>query len=800
MAQPEHVRNDPHVMIDFSSDDGFLVPSSVIEKITDLTYGSTPGNLPDPISPETFSKARYYWADPTGNGLAQFTNRNFVSPDTNFRGSLEYVTTNPDYDLPNLEETEISIETWQTLAAEGSTPLINSSNFVEGGIPPNDGKIYFIGTKIRGDAVHSFNPRTSSLSIYDEDLRPIINQNPCFPSNPESCYRADFRLNYFTVVASHPMLLPRAVGYSAGLINYFFRGKIDFACDGSGQMPCVIKNEGAEDLFGVFELWSENPAGQRSLVKRWGSNHCDENGCTVVSGIGVRADEAARVEGFGAPDNAASYVLVFRGKMGFESDSVVAKVIPNSFLAMTTTTTFAYHPIGVPENTPWQRLSIGPLSLSVDATEDRGSAEGFAVSDRLLFASFGNSVNDASDTVPVWRSLDGGRSFEDISADLSGDWTLNAVVSLGGSELLAAFNGYPLHGAGDNPLMGGFAYSDDLGAHWQVRGTPLLADHEPVVIPIGDGVVLAQGLKTGDGSGLLRSTDKGVSWAEVKPTMDGEQWKCVENGIEGFFCEYSHAAICPPMECSDAYQAWQDGIYTNKHTYVWFQVCFDGGLDFCNCEYYGSNNIIINDCNGYDAWLQVPLSQSCGCAADESIGAYCCSGYLLSPYVDTGALEETYNQCWRAAVCADVTPAPACFGQWRTSAMAWNGVTGAGGVLLAGGEATRIDSIGGQFQQAGIWKSTDGGDSWRLVYDTSGRCDPANPRNLTRQPFSIISVSIAPSGESLAVAEGVDGEGERKRKLYRSTDAGESWNETGTPEGNDGTIGVMYLGSSLPPS
>lgn len=53
----------------------------------------------------------------------------------------------------------------------------------------------------------------------------------------------------------HGFLIPRAVGYSAGLINYFFRGKIDFLPDPQNSDAYVIKNLSPEAMKGSFTLY-----------------------------------------------------------------------------------------------------------------------------------------------------------------------------------------------------------------------------------------------------------------------------------------------------------------------------------------------------------------------------------------------------------------------------------------------------------------------------------------------------------------------------------------------------------------
>jgi len=82
------------------------------------------------------------------------------------------------------------------------------------------------------------NPRASAVSVFDQDLNlhgktvPYTNLDKCTnPSDPTTCEKINtnriFTLNEFTFREAHRFLLTRAVAYSAGLIDYFFRGRLE---------------------------------------------------------------------------------------------------------------------------------------------------------------------------------------------------------------------------------------------------------------------------------------------------------------------------------------------------------------------------------------------------------------------------------------------------------------------------------------------------------------------------------------------------------------------------------------------
>src|SRR5262249_42701667 len=130
---------------------------------------------------------------------------------------------------------------------------------------PLAGKMYFLGTQVtdnyRNDQSGS-NNLMSTFSIYDDDLKNLHLRVSCLPNaegaSPPNCTQeAVFSVNRFTMRAAHSFLIPRAVGYSAGLINFFFRGvgKIELIPDPQNVGGYLIQNLSEETMKGTFYLY-----------------------------------------------------------------------------------------------------------------------------------------------------------------------------------------------------------------------------------------------------------------------------------------------------------------------------------------------------------------------------------------------------------------------------------------------------------------------------------------------------------------------------------------------------------------
>lgn len=228
MAQPQHVRNDQHLELLPPTGPvatGFCKLSPILcglyfaaqnpslyEAYTNRT--EVRSKLPMDFSligydirnskfTGTFNQPRKFWEFPTGVGLAQFTNANFVSAGTNFDTNT--------FNFPLFTPALRSDMDIQQLCANANPPCPN---------PNLKGTMTFYGNWVddRYTGQKMLNPMASTHSIFDAELKKVNSKNL-------------FTLNRFNFEVAHGFLTTRAVAYSAGLINYFFRGNIELVED-----------------------------------------------------------------------------------------------------------------------------------------------------------------------------------------------------------------------------------------------------------------------------------------------------------------------------------------------------------------------------------------------------------------------------------------------------------------------------------------------------------------------------------------------------------------------------------------
>jgi len=319
MAQPQHVRNDEHLTDpswyeDYSN--GQKSEAHFIELMSGNAY---------PI-PE-FNTAREFWTTTGKEGIADFTNQNFVSNDTNFNIKDNTLSTNALFDLPAPLLTR-NTETLTNLLNDGGKTCQELLDTGPIDLPVGaDCIIEFIETSIndnKNPTYNNVNMRAASLSLYDEYLDKYAISD--LQIEPEENHQVDIdvipTLNKFNYDAAHQYLIPRAVAYSAGLINHFFRGKIEFYQN--ADVGWVIKNVSGEPMNGTFTLFYDDVDGNRNQVTEaiWSLAEPLNNDSEFIAGNVI------------LPADVKSLILVFTGAIGADNGSVTAKVVSRDMFVL----------------------------------------------------------------------------------------------------------------------------------------------------------------------------------------------------------------------------------------------------------------------------------------------------------------------------------------------------------------------------------------------------------------------------------------------------------------------------------
>ena len=136
-------------------------------------------------------------------------------------------------------------------------------------------------------------------------------------------------------VAAH--MLPRAVGYARGVLDYFFRGstavtRVEWTQRG---ITVNVRNTGIEEMEGVFEIYARHqpntPSERRVKLATLAG------GAPILLGPG---EEWRNLALSVPPDETptAAHVLVFRGRLGLEEDAVVGQIFTVPYVEVRQTT------------------------------------------------------------------------------------------------------------------------------------------------------------------------------------------------------------------------------------------------------------------------------------------------------------------------------------------------------------------------------------------------------------------------------------------------------------------------------
>ena len=291
MGVPEHTRNDPHLGHPLIQ--GIAGAPSLFEKhIDDIRNTLDYGGYPSPV----FNTFRGFWTTGDGRGLAEFTNRSFISQGTNFTAAVDGNTGRNNfgnsYPSPQLSLTR----RFDVDVADPKAPRCLAAAGLSG-------KVTFFGNEAidrltGGPPIQ--NMFLTTYTLFDSALsrkgQPGI-----------------FSINFCTVEAAATILLRRTVGYSAGLLDYFFRGKLDVdlvedPIDPS-QLQLIGTNGSSDPLNdGTLSLFADTPAGARVPAAS----------SIPVTGVARGQNLFPQPFTFQAPEDAERFVAVYQGTLGQE--------------------------------------------------------------------------------------------------------------------------------------------------------------------------------------------------------------------------------------------------------------------------------------------------------------------------------------------------------------------------------------------------------------------------------------------------------------------------------------------------
>lgn len=277
-------------------------------------------NSTDPMLTDFWDTDQFTGSNPgvdqASLGLSEFTSINFLS---------EYTKFSPDFPYPSRDDCEVVLRT--PLNLDG--PLLDRQYISSTNGHP--------GTQVDHLAVISY------ADFFRRTHFPTISSDP-LPIGMDDRVYEDYA----------SFLIPRAIGYSADLMDYFFRGELEvqatpFFFDSYGSTPNQLYN-----IFVKIKNLTSGEAltdGYFTLHYRYddngtmvygdalcGTTQCGEQCYTAVASGEMNENDEKVIQFYFPGDNGLTtdmfdqieWTLVFRGTLGHEENAVVAKVFPDA--------------------------------------------------------------------------------------------------------------------------------------------------------------------------------------------------------------------------------------------------------------------------------------------------------------------------------------------------------------------------------------------------------------------------------------------------------------------------------------
>ena len=307
MAVPMHVRSDPHPF------------NRGIEKWAANNIQSTAGlkqffarNALNPVAPTVslaatinglapvarlFDTDTYAGAAPIAMtdravGLSEWTNANFFSDDTI---NLPYYGNNTEFPYPNKSSTNLDAFINETLLPE---TIVAEDNVPDTG--------FYIRKVTEGvDEVSHF----ARIGYWTREIDRI--------TGDENTRSRTFILDDACHQDYAQKLLPRAVGYSAGLLDYFFRGDITLEPTSITDQYTIKNNHETEAITGTLGIYYDDDQGNRILASLDSMDNPIEKFTLAAS----ESSDPIKIkpQSSPAPKEKGRYVLAFKGTMGNEA-------------------------------------------------------------------------------------------------------------------------------------------------------------------------------------------------------------------------------------------------------------------------------------------------------------------------------------------------------------------------------------------------------------------------------------------------------------------------------------------------
>jgi len=340
MAQPEHTRNDQHLYRStfFLSNGTFpsVWEEWGLENLVETRDPVTGAAIPPAVSYEGYPTVVLpdygsYFQTPglptlERKGMANFSNRSFVTQDTNY--SDQTGGTPCDFTLPRCHE-----YIYPSIHDPLTTLRIES---VDEAVLDDFGNLI---VKQVDEAIYTSRPYDAYTQTLETDPFHTFHSLLDMETRKHGC--PVYSLGDGSYLSRASLLMPRAVGYSAGLIQHFFRGRIDvtWKSTGSGQYDMTITNRSGEAIGADARVG----AVFRTDPSYFGPGSSDDTGpiidatlADVVPGFaGLAAGESVvvhHVQPFGLhPGDALTKFerrVVITGTLGFEPNEAIGVIQP----------------------------------------------------------------------------------------------------------------------------------------------------------------------------------------------------------------------------------------------------------------------------------------------------------------------------------------------------------------------------------------------------------------------------------------------------------------------------------------